>query len=422
MAPLEPRTKCALTILAGWRSPPDDFADALDFEPTEEQFSAWIASGVDVRGVHDGDAASILTEFSCVESVSGKEEKAPSQPVDSFSNSLLLPRPSNKKLRKAVASLHVPCNNPTLDNSHLTAPTSHCAFLYAHDRLRCCASRRTQLLRCAPLVSPRTGPATHRQIELAIGGRFRRNSRLNYLVLAPDHQSDLEDHLVLVYPTEPHVLRAVEAYLAWLDAHDARDPLTRVDYLQLLRTTHPILVRPFNFPLVPPRLSQFLPMQSDGHEYKLRYISICDDPLPLYVVVRTPSSEQSHTIYEPLFPTLPLTSTFASPLFVTLNAIRHIDARFPDVQWDWDTPAWAAWIAEQPALAHLREIQKLSGDGEGEGGGQGATRGAVEELAAFLAVAAHLRHRLGPDFVWEPPTGGSESSASESSTVRAMVA
>ena len=62
----------------------------------------------------------------------------------------------------------------------------------------------------------------------------------------PIHTS-FDNQGAIVYPIQPYVLDAVEAYLNWLDLQDGGKPWVNqqvpVDYLKCLRSEHPLLVR-----------------------------------------------------------------------------------------------------------------------------------------------------------------------------------
>jgi len=53
---------------------------------------------------------------------------------------------------------------------------------------------------------------------------------------------------MIVYPTQPYVLDAVDKYLNWLDLQDQGEPWVNlgepVDYFNYLRVSHPLLVWP----------------------------------------------------------------------------------------------------------------------------------------------------------------------------------
>ncbi|KAJ6536723.1 hypothetical protein DFH09DRAFT_1178603 [Mycena vulgaris] len=138
-----------------------------------------------------------------------------------------------------------------------------------------------------------------------------------------------------------------------------------------------------------PALRAQHPTMADGHEYRIRYIAITSrqvfDPFYHASIIRC----------VPPFINLPLGSTFANPIFVALNALEHMLHNFGALDWTawntWRTQAqWVSWITSEAKLAHLQQMQV-----------EGTEGSVVEEFAAFLTVAAHLRRRLGVDFTWK---------------------
>ncbi|KAJ7771026.1 hypothetical protein DFH07DRAFT_1057785 [Mycena maculata] len=399
-------------IAETWDENPPSFPPALDINPTKTQVVAWLdyqkqiiaplhagdgwndedtERDVDDVGIDDGEADSVLSDLLQHEEDEEEEVKrilAWHPPTEESSNyrlrnmtrlmrslqmstvSLPLPKPSPPSSPRLARSDNAPSITPAKGRSHPTARKYLCAFLLANKFLCCAISREEDYLECAHLVSIKTSKEAHRRMEYAIGGRFDKNSRMQYILLKHDSHRDLDAlNRVLIYIVEPHVLEAISTYLDWLDSKDGGSPskqLRIVDYFARLRKAHPTL--------------------SDGHRYKFRYIATSDIPKPTRVVL------ESDEIFRPPFEGLPLGVTFSNPLFITLNAIQHVEQRFAVTWEDWcsrrDKDDWATWIQLQPMLCHLAKIPVGS-------------ETAVEEFAAFLTVAAHLRRRMEKNFRWE---------------------
>ncbi|KAJ6532044.1 hypothetical protein B0H19DRAFT_465982 [Mycena capillaripes] len=110
--------------------------------------------------------------------------------------------------------------------------------------------------------------------------------------------------------------------------------------------------------------------------------------------------------HRPPFPHLPASTTFANPIFITINFLQHNEAVFPNLPWSaWSRTLdeWVVWVRTEPKLQHLQNV----------GAGDGVV---VRELAAFLVIAAHLRRRMGESFIW--CVGPRSKSAGEEDVLR----
>ncbi|KAJ7640120.1 hypothetical protein B0H17DRAFT_478542 [Mycena rosella] len=371
---VKPASKTHLKQWAQCPAPPE-FPPASAFDANPEQVATWLArhkrhlgSSFDKLVVEEEDAdddggdddeVQSLSDLSLTESVSEAQDIAEEievgasllsfDPATPTATPLATP-PRKFRLRQTnklplpMASLNVGASRsspissyvsrtPAKGRSHATARKYLCAFLLSEKEMRCVASQRSAQLQCAHLLPQSASLTVRSRVAFAIGGRFSANTRINYLILAPDHHFNLDDlDCVFIYAIEQHVLNAIECYLQGLYERDGGSPFAKskvkvVDFWSELRLHHPIL--------------------SDGHHYQVRYTTMnhWDSEHPI-CITRTYSTNKKIPMSPFAEPELPPTSTFANPLFIMVNAIQHLEAGFPDLTWEtWrnmlDVQAWA---------------------------------------------------------------------------------
>jgi hypothetical protein len=204
-----------------WGCPPapDDFPQSLHFDASALQVKAWLrfkdmvragpsvamgaAGAADEAGelwdedeIDDNDAASVLSEISreseheVVHPILTAPTTPPSTPprkLDHLHPGSIrsLPLRSKPSPSKHPVSFHVPSLQPSIpakDRTHSTAQKYLCSFLLTHNAIRCAVSGSKDGVQCAHLVPQATSPVTHSRLEMAVGGRFSCNSRLNYVL------------------------------------------------------------------------------------------------------------------------------------------------------------------------------------------------------------------------------------------------
>lgn len=218
----------------GAPTPPADFPPALSFDASDADVQAWLefrqtqgnqpVSGDDADwdddededGAEGGEAASLFSEVddeSEAERVEVSATIIPLRAVEGSSFGAARPRqstsgsPAKQTLARLLGrlsigkakgskkrdstpptlppSLAIPSRHsatPVKGRSHATSRKFLLAFLHAQDAVHCCISGRVSRVQCAHLVPQATAQSVHLKLEVAIGGRFHLNTRLNYIL------------------------------------------------------------------------------------------------------------------------------------------------------------------------------------------------------------------------------------------------